>query len=246
MWPNSPAAPLPSYSSPPKTRPPPTPVPTQTPRRFSNGRPAPRVYSPRTPTLTSLPTLASTPPICSTREVQARRGRRSPERSPPAAPLRPSRPPRRVTRFRLPQDRSPPRPPRERGADGPHDRVDHVRRDAGLRRRSLALPATAPSRSTTVWIFVPPRSTPAVTRALLIAQAPRSSSDKHRTLTKPGWGRRPDAAGAGGPKGGDSSRASHHPEPGSPLRRADREAPARPQHAEATEPAIPNYEQDEG
>src|ERR671914_2448766 len=54
MWPISPAAPRPSHSWPSSTRPPPTPVPQNTPRSERYGLPAPSSNSAIVATLTSL------------------------------------------------------------------------------------------------------------------------------------------------------------------------------------------------
>src|ERR1700730_6007414 len=62
VWPISPAAPSPSLSSPSSTRPPPTPVPTNTPKKSLKGRPEPCLHSPSTATRTSLSRSTSTPP----------------------------------------------------------------------------------------------------------------------------------------------------------------------------------------
>src|SRR4051812_50131604 len=60
-WPISAAAPRPSHCLPSRIRPPPTPVPHQTPSTVSNSLPAPSSNSPCTATETSLPILTGGP-----------------------------------------------------------------------------------------------------------------------------------------------------------------------------------------
>ena len=61
MWPISAAAPRPSQGLPSRIRPPPTPVPHQTPSTVLSSLPAPRWNSPSTATWTSLPSLTGAP-----------------------------------------------------------------------------------------------------------------------------------------------------------------------------------------
>ena len=118
------------------TSPPPTPVPTQTPRTFRYGRPAPRVYSPRTPTLTSFPTVTLVPSSClessgpsATRSVNP--GTLAARRTAPSSTS--------ISSGSADADAleigAGGADSRERRADGAGDRLDHVVRVAGLRRQ---------------------------------------------------------------------------------------------------------------
>ena len=162
MWPISPAAPRPSQGLPSRTMPPPTPVPQKTPIRLWNSRPAPRWNSASVATWTSLPTRTSVPRasfrVFASGKLPSQPGRlRAPETTPvfsSASPGRADPDARRARRSR----RRPARPP---PAAPPPSR----RRRPAARRWSASAcaipqrPCPAAS-TTTVWIFVPPRSMP--------------------------------------------------------------------------------------
>ena len=162
MWPISPAASRPSQSLPSSTTPPPTPVPQNTPSIELYGWPAPSVASAIVATLTSLPSETAGP---------------SSSWSAPASGNEPSQSGRLRALVTVPasSSTSPGEPtPIELSSDGSVSAAAAAPRTAsaisaatsaglpfvGVGRRSW--PSTEKrSSTTTAWIFVPPRSTPA-------------------------------------------------------------------------------------
>ena len=158
--PISPAPPRPVHGLPSRIRPPPTPVPQNTPSSEPYGRPAPSLNSASVATCTSLPTSTAQPSARFERRRQRERAfpagqvasaghvRRhrscpgEPTPTPPATPA-PARPPWRRRAARSPSPRR--HPP--------------GRQSVGVGRR--AEPSTLWSSSTiAAWILVPPRSIP--------------------------------------------------------------------------------------
>ena len=187
MCPNSPAALRPWWIVPPRIRPPPTPVPTQTPSRFSNGRPAPRSYSPRTPTLTSLPSVAVTPPSASDTSGPSSTRSKKPgtfaaRSTAPALGVDLTRAPDADTvkvgccRLRL----------LERGADRSHDRVDHVAGNTGLRRQSPGATGDFPVAENDGLDLGPAEIDACRHPCTRHAQAPRSISDTESDTNRAG------------------------------------------------------------
>src|SRR3954451_5178352 len=159
--PISPAAPRPSHCLPFRIRPPPTPVPHQTPSTVLNSLPAPSSNSPCTATETSLPILTGAP---SWSERFSARGKGSIQlgrlRASDTTPVSSSASPGEPT----------PTPPRSpvlslacAAASCRHSAISCATSsgppDEGVGRR--ASPSTSlPASTTTVWILVPPRSIP--------------------------------------------------------------------------------------
>src|SRR4051812_49158265 len=162
MWPISPADARPRHNSPSSTTPPPTPVPQKTPSRDWYGRPAPRWNSAIVATSTSLPRLTGTPSSApssaASGTVPSQFGRlRALVTVPAAASTAPGEPTPAPARA----PRSVPAPSAASfSADTIAARTSLGPPDVGVGCR--AAPSTSPSSSTTTaWIFVPPRSTPA-------------------------------------------------------------------------------------
>src|SRR5215207_3363668 len=162
MWPISPAASRPSHSLPSSTTPPPTPVPQNTPSSELYGWPAPRWNSAIVATLTSLPSDTCGP---------------SASCSAPASGKAPSQPGRLRALVTMPfsSSTSPGEPtPIEASSAGSASAAEAASRmlSAIVSATSCGPPVVGVGRrywprtencssTTTVWTFVPPRSTPA-------------------------------------------------------------------------------------